>query len=155
MSRVRLAARLYKVTQIRWVDIPSAKVKRLGNGRSIHALLRFYDDVDRVTLLPGKPGCHKLAFKVELLRAAGVEAGDTISFTLGPDLESREPELPAELARTFASQPELADRWHAHSVALRRQLVRYIMQAKSPETRARRCMIFIERLTETGELQGG
>jgi len=155
MNRVRLTARLYKVTQVRWVDIPRAKVKPLGAGRSIHALLRFNHDIDRVTLLPGKPGCYKLAFKVELLRAAGVEAGDTVSFTLEPDLESREPELPAELARAFASRPELATRWHAHSVALRRQLVRYILQARSPETQARRCQIFVDRLAETGKLQQG
>jgi len=69
-GKVRLTGRLYKVTQVRWVDIPRAKVARLGKTRTIDALLRFNDDIDRVTLLPGKPGCYKLAFKVELLRAA-------------------------------------------------------------------------------------
>jgi hypothetical protein len=152
LSRVRLKGRLYKVTQVRWVDIPRAKVARLGKGRTIDALLRFNDDIDRVTLLPGKPGCYKLAFKVELLRPAGVDAGDVVSFTLEHDRESREPELPGEIARAFNSRPELAARWAAHSVAIRRQIVRYILQAKSPEVQARRCMIFVERLAETGSL---
>lgn len=152
MKRIRLTGRLYKVTQVRWVDIPRAKVARLGKGRTIDALLRFNDDIDRVTLLPGRPGCYKLAFKVELLRAAGVEAGDVISFALEPDLDSREPELPAEIARAFNERPELAAHWHAHSVAIRRQIVRYILQAKSPEVQARRCMIIVERLAETGSL---
>jgi len=149
---IRLRARLYKVAQVRWVDIPRARVARLGKARTIDAQLRFDDDFDRVTLLPGKPGHYKLAFKVELLRAAGVEAGDIVSFTLEPDLESREPELPGEMARAFNARPELAMKWAGHSVAIRRQIVRYILQAKSPEVQARRCMIFVERLAETGSL---
>lgn len=151
-KRVRLSGRLYKFGQVRWVDIPRARVARLGTGRMIDALLRFNGDFDRVTLLPGPPGHYKVAFKVELLRPAGKDEGDIVRFTLEPDLESREPELPAEMARAFNSRPELAALWAAHSVAIRRQIVRYILQAKSPDTQARRCMIFVERLAETRSL---
>ena len=153
VAAIRLRAKLYRVAMVRWVDIPRGKTSPLGTGRSIDALLRFNDDIDRVTLLPGKPGCCKLAFKVELLRAAGVDAGDTITFTLEPDTESREPELPDEMQRAFAVRPELADRWAVHSVAIRRQIVRYIFQAKSLETQAKRSRIFIERLAVDGSLQ--
>ncbi len=41
-----------------------------------------------------------------------------------------------------------------HSIAMRRQVVRYIEDAKSPETRAKRSWIFLERLAETGKLSG-
>lgn len=154
-----LRARLYRVTQVRWVDISKRVVAKLkfppAEKTGVYALLRFNDDLDRVTLLPGKRGCFKLAFKLELLRAAGVDAGDEISFTLEPDNASREPELPEEMRKVFLARPQLAARWTAHSVALRRQLVRYIEQARSPEVRARRCWIFIERLTDTGKLTQG
>lgn len=150
--KIRLVARLYKVAMVRWVDIPRAKVAKLGKGRAIDALLRFNNDIDRVTLLPGKPGHYKLAFKVELLRPAGVDAGDTIAFTLEPDKESRDPELPAAMARAFAARPELAERWVAHTVATRRQVVRYILMAKSPEVQEKRAFIFIERLAGSGLL---
>ena len=157
---VSLKAKLYRVAIIRWVDIPVKSVAGLklppaetkGAAKGWYAILHFNDDLDRVTLLPGRRGQYKLAIKVELLRAAGVEAGDTITFTLSPDTASREPELPAEMAREFQSRPQLAERWAAHSVAMRRQLVRYILQAKSPEAQARRCWIFLERLAETGKL---
>lgn len=157
---VSLKAKLYRISLVRWVDIPIKSVAALklpsavtkGAAKGWYALLRFNDDLDRVTLLPGKRGHYKLAFKVELLRSAGVDAGDTIEFTLAPDTASREPELPAEMAREFQARPQLAERWAAHSVAIRRQLVRYILQAKSPEAQARRCWIFIERLAETGKL---
>lgn len=153
-------AKLYKVTMVRWVDLPRRSVDALGlpradirgGGFGLNALLRFNDDLDRVTLLPGKRGRYKLAFKTELLRGAGVDAGDTITFTLEPDTASREPELPAELARAFQSRPQLRERWLAHSVAIRRQIVRYITSAKSLETQSKRCWIFIERLAETGRL---
>lgn len=147
---------------IHWVDLPKRAVDALhlpradikGGGLGLNALLRFNDDLDRVTLLPGKRGRYKLAFKAELLRAAGDTAGDTVVFTLAPDAASREPELPAELARAFQNRPQLRDRWMAHSVAIRRQIVRYIMDAKTVETQAKRCWIFIERLADTGKLSG-
>ena len=156
----KFRAKLYRVTMVRWVDLPRRAITALrlppaeikGAGQGWNALLRFNDDLDRVTLLPGKRGFCKLAFKVELLRAAGVDAGDLIEFTLEPDADSREPELPDEMRRVFLARPLLRERWLAHSVAIRRQVVRYIEQAKSPEVRARRCWIFLERLAETGRL---
>ncbi len=149
---IELSGKLYRIAMVRWVDIAKKSVASLGTGNEVHAWLRFDDDLDRVTLMPGKRGHFRLAFKVELLRAAGVDAGDTISFGLKRDGESREPELPDEMRKVFQARPHLLERWNAHSVALRRQLVRYIEQAKSAETRARRCWIFIERLEETGKL---
>lgn len=159
--RAALRAKLYRVALVRWVDLPKKIVADLklspaeikGGGQGWNALLRFNDDIDRVTLLPGKPGKLKLAFKVELLRAAGVDAGDTVEFTLEPDTASREPELPEEMRRAFQARPELEQRWLAHSLALRRQLVRYVFQAKSPEVQAKRCWIFLDRLAETGSLK--
>ena len=159
---VKLRAKLYKVAIVRWVDVPKAAVAKLnltpadikGAIKGWNALLRFNGDLDRVTLFTGKRGHYKLAFKVELLKAAGVDAGDTIGFTLERDPASREPDLPAEMARVFRTRPELRERWMAHSVALRRQVVRYIEQAKSPEVRTKRCWLFLERLAETGKLGG-
>jgi hypothetical protein len=155
-------AKLYQVALVRWVDLPKRTVDPLalpradikGGGLGLNALVRFNDDLDRVTLLPGKRGHYQLAFKAELLRAAGAEAGELIEFTLEPDTASREPDLPAELAKAFQSRPQLRERWLAHSVAIRRQIVRYITDAKTAETQAKRCWIFIERLAETGKLSG-
>lgn len=153
---VQLRAKLYRVTQIRWVDIPQRAVARLAltpaENKGWNALLRFNGDLDRVTLFTGKRGHYKLAFKVELLKAAGVDAGDTIEFALERDAASREPDLPAEMSRVFRTRPELRERWISHTVAIRRQVVRYIEQARNPEVRAKRSWIFLERLAETGSL---
>jgi len=159
-SRVPFRAKLYQVALVRWVDLPKRTIDALelpraeikGGGLGLNALLRFNDDLDRVTLLPGKRGYYKLAFKAELVRAAGVDAGDFVEFTLEPDAASREPELPETMRREFQARPALAARWQANSVAQRRQVIRYIEQAKSPEVRAKRCWIFLERLADTGRL---
>lgn len=149
-------ARLYRVAMVRWVDLPKREIDRLGltpaENKGLNAILRFNGDLDRVTLLPGKRGHYKLAFKVELLRAAKVDAGDRVGFSLAPDPASREPELPEEMRRAFQARPHLAEKWAAHSIALRRQVTRYILDAKSAETQAKRCWIFIERLADTGRL---
>jgi hypothetical protein len=156
----RFRAKLYRVAMVRWVDLPRDRVDALDlppaqtrGGRN--AVLRFNGDLDRVTLLPGRRGAYKLAFKVDLLRAAGTDAGDTIEFTLEPDTASREPELPEEMRRAFQARPELAARWAAHTVAVRRQVVRYIEEARTPETRAKRSWLFLERLADTGRLGQG
>jgi hypothetical protein len=162
MPSGKFTAELYRVNWIRWVDLPKAAVDRLrlppadikGGGKGWNALLRFNDDVDRVTLLPGKRAQYKVAFKVELLKAAGVDAGDRISFTLEPDAASREPELPEEMRKAFQDRPQLEKKWLAHSVAIRRQVLRYIEQAKTQETVAKRCWLFLDRLEETGKLSG-
>lgn len=156
-------ARLYKVAMIHWVDLlkravdalklPRAEIK--GGGLGLNAILRFNDDLDRVTLLPGKPGHYKLAIKAELMRGAGAKGGDTVAFTLEPDAASRDPELPEAMRRIFQSRPDLAEVWRNQSIANRRQVVRYIEQAKSPEVREKRSWIFIERMAETGKLSGG
>ena len=155
--RRKFRAKLYRVTMVRWVDLPEGVVKTLklppAQNRGWQAILRFNDDIDRVTLLPGKRGQVKLAFKVELLRAAGVEAGDEVEFTLEADKTSRDPELPEEMRKAFQARPELAEAWAKQSIAFRRQLVRYVHQAKSPEMQAKRCWIFIDRLAETGSLK--
>ncbi len=159
---VKLRGKLYRIALVRWVDVPKRAVagleltpaKTKGSGVGWNALLRFNGDIDRVTLMPGKRGQYRLAFKVELLKAAGVDVGNTVEFTLEPDTASREPELPDEMRRAFQARPHLAELWAKHSVAPRRQVIRYIEQAKSAETRARRCWIFIDRLAETGKLSG-
>jgi len=155
-------AKLYKVAMIHWVDLakktvdalklPRAEIK--GGGLGLNAILRFNDDIDRVTLLPGKRGYYKLAIKAELMRGARVKGGDTITFTLEPDAASREPELPEAMRRAFQNRPELGERWLQHSVAIRRQVTRYILDAKTAETQDKRSWIFIERLAETGKLSG-
>jgi hypothetical protein len=158
---IKLRARLYKVALVRWADVPKAAVDPLklvpadtkGGMKGWNALLRFNGDLDRVTLFPSsKRGLYKVAFKVELLKAAGVDAGDLVEFTLERDSASREPDLPEEMARVFRSRPELRERWQSHSVAMRRQVVRYIEQARGAEVRAKRCWIFLERLGESGKL---
>ncbi|HWA26945.1 MAG TPA: YdeI/OmpD-associated family protein [Lacunisphaera sp.] len=156
-------ARLYQVALVRWVDLPKKLIAPLGlpaaeikgGGHGLAALLRFNDDLDRVTLLPGKRGQYKLAFKVELLKAAGVDAGDTIEFMLEPDTASREPDLPGEMRKAFQARPQLRERWLANSLANRRQVVRYIQDAKTAETQVKRCWIFLERLADSGKLGGG
>ena len=156
-------APLYKVAMIHWVDLPKRAIDALklpraeikGGGLGLNAILRFNDDIDRVTLLPGKPGHYKLAIKAELMRGARVKGGDTIAFTLEPDAASRDPELPAAMQRAFQSRPDLAKVWRNQSIANRRQVVRYIEQAKSAEVREKRSWIFLERMAETGKLGGG
>jgi hypothetical protein len=162
MPKGKFTAELYHINWVRWVDLPKAALDKLklppadikGGGKGWNALLHFNGDVDRVTLLPGRRGHYKVAFKAELVKAAGVDAGDIISFALEPDAASREPELPEEMRKAFEDRPQLERKWLAHSVAIRRQVLRYIEQARTQETLVKRCWLFLDRLEESGKLSG-
>ncbi|MCA9489903.1 MAG: YdeI/OmpD-associated family protein [Myxococcales bacterium] len=56
---------------------------------------------------------------------------------------------PADLAEAIAERPAAAARWAALPPSHRREHVRYVDEAKKPETRARRIAKTVDSLTTT------
>jgi hypothetical protein len=79
--------------------------------------------------------------------AAGVAAGDLLDVTLTLDEAPRVVEPPPELAAAVARSKKVRAAWEALSYSHQREHADYIVQAKRPDTRARRVQKTLAMLT--------
>jgi len=70
--------------------------------------------------------------------AAGVEAGVEVEVTLALDGEVRTVDVPDDLAAALEAIPQGRETWDKASFTHRREYVEALLDAKKPETRARR-----------------
>jgi hypothetical protein len=91
----------------------------------------------RSTLAP-YGGRHYLPVNRALREAAGAKAGDTIDVALARDTEPRVVEAPPDLARALKKSKAAAAKWERLSYSHKREYAEAILEAKKPETRARR-----------------
>lgn len=83
--------------------------------------------------------------------AACARLGDTVEFTISPDLEPRQAELPDELALLMEDEPGLREWYDELSEYTRREIGKWVMEPKSEEARMRRAEQMAERLLATME----
>jgi hypothetical protein len=101
----------------------------------------------RSSISPRK-GQWYLVINREMRAAAGVEPGQVVDVVIDRDDEPRVIEAPEDLAAAMATVPEAAARWETMSYSHRKQYVRWIEDAKRPETRARRIEAAVPMIAE-------
>jgi hypothetical protein len=89
-------------------------------------------------------GDYLLPVNAQNAKAAGVQAGDTVTVTIAEDTAPRTVELPDDLAE--ALQP-VREKWDALSYSHQREYATWVSEAKRPETRARRIAQTVEKLS--------
>jgi hypothetical protein len=82
----------------------------------------------------------------EVRGAAGVEAGDEVAVNLSLDTAPREVTVPGDLGGALAADEQARAAFDALAYTHRKEYVRWIEDAKRPETRARRLTQTLERL---------
>jgi uncharacterized protein YdeI (YjbR/CyaY-like superfamily) len=75
-----------------------------------------------------------------------VSPGEMVRVTLEPDLEPRVVEAPAELAAALKKNKQAKAAWEKLSYTHQREHAEAILDAKKPETRARRIAKAVEML---------
>ncbi len=129
---------IYRVGQLRCVDVPAEVSAALGSGERTPVLVRIADREGQTSLVPKRDGGHRLFLAAAVRKAAGVDAGDRAWLEVRPDPRGGEPELPPELVRALARVAGGMEELLARSPADRRQLVRWISAPDSPQARGRR-----------------
>lgn len=79
--------------------------------------------------------------------AAGVQAGDIIEVTITPDTKARRVEPPPDLKAALIKNAAAKAKWEKLSYTHKREFAEVILQAKKPETRARRVQRTLAELT--------
>ena len=80
--------------------------------------------------------------------AAGVETGDAVEVTIELDTAPRQVELPPALAAALAADPAAGRAFEQLAFTHRKEYVRWIEEAKRPETRERRIAQAVQMLRE-------
>ena len=103
----------------------------------------------RSSLMP-MGGCHKMVVNREIREGAGVKAGDTVAVVMERDLGKRTVEAPAQLKRELAKSKAAKERWGTLSFSHKKEMARFILEAKQEETRTRRLAKVVDIL-KTGK----
>ena len=110
------------------------KVKVTVNGYTYRSTVAAYGDV------------FMLPLAAEHRNAAGVKAGDEVEITLELDTEPRTVEVPADLAAALAEKG-VTEAFDKLAYSVRKEHVRQVESAKAQETRERRIVNIVAKLS--------
>jgi hypothetical protein len=91
-------------------------------------------------------GEYLFGFSKAAREAAGLSAGDTVTFTLELDDVPREVEVPPALGHALEGDPAAKRKYEALAFTHRKEFARWIAEAKKNETRDKRVAQAIEML---------
>jgi hypothetical protein len=131
-------ARIYRIGQLRCVDVPERVSNRLGVASRIPVQVRIGEHEGQTNLVRTREGGHRLYLAAALRRHPPLDSGDRIRIHVRPDPRGAEPELPADLVAALRRVPGCMAALRSRSPADRRQLVRWIEQPKSAAAREHR-----------------
>jgi uncharacterized protein YdeI (YjbR/CyaY-like superfamily) len=98
-------------------------------------------------------GTYTLLVNKTVQREAGLVLGDAAEFSLEPDMEPRDAELPDELAVLLEEAEGLRDFYDALSEYTRREIGKWVLGVKSGAAQMRRTQEMAERLLLTMEAE--
>lgn len=106
----------------------------------------------RTSLFPDPRGSGRvLLVNKKMQVAAKAGPGARVRIWLEPDLEERPATIPLELARELKSDRRLQRWFHALSESMRREIGKWVDNAKGPEIRRKRAERMAERLMQAME----
>lgn len=120
-----------------FVELPERVAAALGAGGP-HAVRGFLAGSAFRATAHRSDGALRVPVTRDLMAAAGVERGEEVEVRLELDPEPRPIELPEELERVLAADPELRDLFARLPPSMRRAWAAHVGDAKKPETRHRR-----------------
>jgi hypothetical protein len=145
---VSFTATIYKLGTNPCVDVPERVSKAFGRRGSVPVEATLHEHTFRVTLVPRGGGQHRLLINGEMRKAAGVDTGDTVHIALRIDTKPRDISVPEDLREALRAVSGAGKAFDGLAPSHRKELLRWVLDAKRPETRARRIRRVIERVLE-------
>jgi hypothetical protein len=130
------------------IEVPENVVAALGDSKrpAVTVTINGYAYRTTVARMGGR---FLVPLSAENRAGAGVAAGESVDVRIEADAAPRTVELPADLAEALAANPPARDNFDACAPSHQKEWVRWVEEAKKPETRA-------SRVTKTAEaLQQG
>jgi hypothetical protein len=146
-------APLQKIWIMRCVDVPrdaSLALRSAAGAAVTHPPVHgFVEGLPfNSTLVPAGDGCFRLHVHSRIWRKLRIDTGAHVEVTLMLDQAPRPAVLPPGLAAALAAKPRAQKIFAALTLALRRQILRYLQDAKHPGTREKRVKLIVQRMLE-------
>jgi hypothetical protein len=119
------------------IAIPDEVVEGLGAGKRVKVALTVNGYTYRTSVAPMN-GTYMAPLAAEHREAAGVAAGDEVEVSIALDDAPRVVEVPADLEAAIDRVPSARAFFDALSFSHRKEWVRWVTEAKKPETRQSR-----------------
>lgn len=91
-------------------------------------------------------GCHILGLTQAIRKQIGKGFGDTVKVELWQDAEERIVEIPEDVQVVFDVHPDVFELYDKMSYTHRKEFMRWITEAKKPETRENRKIKLVEMI---------
>lgn len=151
MTKIQVfSGQIYRIGLIRYADVPPKVSRALEADQQAHVAVRgTVEGLPLVTTMVSRgTACHRIAIHGDIRKKLRVDVGAVVEIALERDEQSREPALPPALVLALRQSPKAQAKFGEMSVALRRQLVRYIVSGKQQVTLERRVATLLRRLEQ-------
>lgn len=127
------------------IQVPDEAVEKLGAGKRPPVRVSLNGFIYRTTVAP-MGGVFFIPVAREIREGAGLTAGETVQVEMQLDTEPRTVDVPADFQAALDAVPGAREKFDKLAYSHRKEHVRAIEDAKTPETRARRIAKAIEML---------
>ncbi|MDT3445178.1 MULTISPECIES: YdeI/OmpD-associated family protein [unclassified Pseudofrankia] len=128
------------------IEVPADVVAELNSGKRPKVTVTIGPHTYRTTVAP-MGGRYLIPLSAENRGAAGVSAGDEVDVELALDAAPRIVEVPDDLAAAIAGAPVAQATFDQLAFSHRKEWVRWVTEAKKPETRQTRITKTVEALS--------
>ncbi len=128
------------------LELSDAQVAELGGGKRAAVRVTIGDRTARLRLA-GMGGQNLIGLSKAARAELGVEIGDAVTATVELDDAERVIELPDDLRAALEADPRLLAAFEALTPSRRMEQVRGVVEAKRPETRAKRVAAVVTQLS--------
>lgn len=137
------------------VDLPLRTSQALGRRGYIPVMGLINGESFHINLVPLGEGRHRLFLNGDIRQRAGVDVGSRIQVQLEIDQSPKQEPVPKPFAIALESSPQAQAVWRELSPSRRKEILRYLNQAKREETLKRNSDKAIELLLGCEESLGG
>lgn len=106
----------------------------------------------RSSIAPMGNGKHAMLLNKEMRNAIGKSYGDTVKVVMERDDAKRIIEIPEDLKKALDLNPVVKNIFDTYAYTHRREFVNWITSAKKPETRQRRIIQAIDKISKQKKL---
>ncbi len=127
------------------IQVPEEIVENLGAGKRplVRVTIKKYTYRSAIAVMGGK---FMVGVSAKNRKAAGVQGGEEVDVTLELDLKPRTVEVPKDLEAPLIEAGTL-EAFENSATSMKKEYVRQVEEAKAQETRERRIVKIVEKLS--------